>query len=145
MENKIHAPITIDQMNELSKGTMVEHLGIKYIEAGKDYIIGTMPVDARTKQPAGLLHGGASAAFAETLGSMASWCLINHETHAIVGIEINATHVKKATEGIVTGKASLISRSRKLHVWDIKITNDNGDLVCVSRLTVMVINKPAVN
>lgn len=133
--------MTLDEMNRLSKGTLVENLGIIYTEQGEDYLMGTMPVDERTRQPLGLLHGGASAAFAETLGSMASLTLVNPETHSIVGIEINATHVRKATSGIVTGKATLVSRSRKLHVWDIRISNKEGQTTCISRLTVMVITK----
>jgi 1,4-dihydroxy-2-naphthoyl-CoA hydrolase len=116
MENQLYTGMTLDSMNALSQNTLVDNLGIKYTEAGSDYLIGTMPVDNRTKQPLGLLHGGASAAFAETLGSMASLNMVNPETHSIVGIELSATHVKKATHGLVTGKASLISRTRKLHV-----------------------------
>lgn len=139
MDNAILTAMTLEDMNRSSRNTLVEHLGIRYTEIGPDYLIGTMPVDERTRQPYGLLHGGASAAFAETLGSMASLSLINIETQTIVGIELNATHVKKATHGLVTGKASLISRSRKLHVWEIRITNEEGGLVCISRLTVMVI------
>lgn len=131
----------LSSMNERSHGTLMQSLGIVYTAIGSDYLEGTMPVDERTKQPAGLLHGGASAAFAETLGSMGSMSLINIETQTIVGIEINATHVRKATHGIVTGRATLISRARKLHVWEIKITNSEGDLICISRLTVMVIDK----
>lgn len=141
MEPALLTGMTLEKMNELSKGTLVEHLGIKYTEIGPDYLVGTMPVDNRTKQPAGLLHGGASAALAETLGSMASMSIVNNDTHHIVGIEINATHVRKATSGFVTGKATLISRSRKLHVWEIKITNEDDALVCISRLTVMIIPK----
>lgn len=141
MLSELVSGLSLEKMNELSKGTLVEHLGIVYTEIGKDYLVGTMPVDNRTKQPLGLLHGGASAAFAETLGSMASLSLVNPETHQIVGIELNATHVKKVTDGFVTGKASLLSRSRKLHAWEIKITNEEGALICVSRLTVMVIPK----
>lgn len=141
METSLLNGMTLEEMNKLSLGTMVENLGIRYTEIGRDYLAGTMPVDERTKQPYGLLHGGASVAFAETLGSMASICLINPETHGIVGTEINATHVKKATQGHVTGRATLISRSRKMHVWEIKITNDEGALVCISRLTVMVISR----
>lgn len=141
MEPNLLSGITLEKMNALSKGTMVENLGIVYTEIGKDYLVGTMPVDQRTTQPAGLLHGGASAALAETLGSMASLSMINLETHTIVGMEINASHIKKATSGFVTGKASLISRSRKIHVWEIRITNEDGALVCISRLTVMVIPK----
>lgn len=141
MEKSKLTCLTLEKMNELSKGTMVEHLGIVYTALGDNYLEGTMPVDDRTKQPYGLLHGGASAAFAETLGSMASVCLVNSETHNVVGIEINATHVRKATGGHVVGRATLISRTRKLHVWEIRITRPEGDLVCISRLTVMVIPK----
>ncbi|HLN52327.1 MAG TPA: hotdog fold thioesterase [Lentimicrobium sp.] len=141
MEQNFLPGITLEQMNTLSKGTMVENLGITYTEIGKDSLTGTMPVDHRTIQPAGLLHGGASAALAETLGSMASLSMINTDTHTIVGIEINASHIKKATSGVVTGKAVLISRSRKIHTWEIRITNEDGALVCISRLTVLVIPK----
>lgn len=141
METTLLSGMTLSQMNDLSKGTMVEHLGIIYTEIGYDYLVGTMPVDGHTKQPFGLLHGGASAAFAETLGSIASASMVDPATHTIVGVEINATHVKKAKSGLVTGRASLISRSRKLHVWEVKISNSDGELVCVSRLTVMVITK----
>lgn len=141
MKSSLLTQMPLSTMNELSRGTLMESLGIKYTEIGPDYLVGIMPVDERTKQPAGLLHGGASAAFAETLGSMGSMSLINIETQSIVGIEINATHVRKATGGIVTGKATIISRSRKLHVWEIKITNEEDSLLCISRLTVMVIEK----
>lgn len=133
--------MTLEAMNALSHNTLVDNLGIKYTEIGPDYLIGTMPVDSRTKQPLGLLHGGASAAFAETLGSMASLSLVNPETHSIVGIELNATHVRKATSGLVAGKATLLSKTRKLHVWEIRITNEEEKLICLSRLTVMVISK----
>jgi len=139
MDNTLLSGFSLEEMNRLSKGTLVETLGIKYTEIGYDYLAGTMPVDERTIQPAGILHGGASAAFAETLGSMASLSIINTETHTIVGTEISATHLKKATEGYVKGKATLISRSRKLHVWEIRITNMDDAITCISRLTVMVI------
>lgn len=141
MKSSLLTQMPLSTMNELSRGTLMESLGIKYTEIGPDYLVGIMPVDERTKQPAGLLHGGASAAFAETLGSMGSMSLINIETQSIVGIEINATHVRKAKGGVVTGKATIISRSRKLHVWEIKITNEEDSLLCISRLTVMVIEK----
>jgi 1,4-dihydroxy-2-naphthoyl-CoA hydrolase len=100
-----------------------------------------MPVDDRTRQPAGLLHGGASAALAETLGSMGSMSIVDLGKHAIVGIEINANHIRSAREGFVHGKASLIMRSRKLHVWEIRISNDAGNLICLSRLSIMVLDK----
>lgn len=133
--------MTLAELNALSAGNMGEHLGIELTEAGEDYLCGKMPVDFRTKQPMGLLHGGASAAFAETLGSVGSLMLVNPETHTIVGIEINANHLRKASRGFVYGKASLLMRSRKLHVWEIKITNEENDLVCISRLTVMILER----
>jgi len=131
--------MTLAEMNALSVGNMGEHLGIEFTESGNDYVCGKMPVDYRTKQPMGLLHGGASAAFAETLGSVASLMLVNPETHSVVGVEINANHLRKVTDGYVYGKALLVSRSKRLHVWDIRITNDENELVCISRLTVMVL------
>ncbi|NLN96636.1 MAG: hotdog fold thioesterase [Bacteroidales bacterium] len=133
--------ISLAELNAMNKGTMMEQMKIEYTELGADYICGSMPVDHSTRQPAGLLHGGASAALAETLGSMGSMLLINNEVHAAVGIEINANHVRKATEGFVHGKATIIARSRKLHVWEIRITDDEQHLICVSRLTVMIIEK----
>jgi 1,4-dihydroxy-2-naphthoyl-CoA hydrolase len=133
--------MTVAELNSLSAGNMGEHLGIEFTEAGDDYLCGRMPVDSRTKQPMGLLHGGASAAFAETLGSVGSVMLVNNETHTIVGVEINANHLRKVTDGYVYGKATLVMRSRKLHVWDIRITNKDSELVCLSRLTVMVLER----
>lgn len=133
--------LTLAELNALSVGNMGEHLGIELTEAGDDYICGRMPVDHRTKQPMGLLHGGASAAFAETLGSVGSVMLVNPDTHSIVGVEINANHLRKVTDGYVYGRATLVLRSRKLHVWDIRITNEGNELVCLSRLTVMVLER----
>lgn len=133
--------MTLEAMNAHSEGTMMKQLGIVYTEIGPDFLCGTMPVDHRTKQPAGLLHGGASAALAETLGSMGSMSIIDLEKQSIVGIEINANHIRSVKAGHVHGKATLIMRSRKLHVWEIRITNDNGQLVCLSRLTIMVLEK----
>lgn len=137
----MHKKMTLAELNALSVGNMGEHLGIELTEAGDDFICGKMPVDFRTKQPMGLLHGGASAAFAETLGSVGSLMLVNPETHTVVGVEINANHLKKATSGYVYGKASLLMRSRKLHVWDIRISNEEHELVCISRLTVMILER----
>lgn len=133
--------MTLDEMNALSAGTLMQQLGIVYTEIGEDYLCGTMPVDHRTKQPAGLLHGGASVALAESLGSMGSLSLIDFQKQAIVGVEVNANHIRKVNSGFVTGKATLIMRSRKLHVWEIKIHNDSGALCCISRLTIMVLDK----
>jgi 1,4-dihydroxy-2-naphthoyl-CoA hydrolase len=100
-----------------------------------------MPVDHRTKQPAGLLHGGASVALAESLGSIASALCIDTTTKSPVGVEINANHLKSATSGFVTGKVTAIRRGQTLHVWNIEIRNEGGDLLCVSRLTVMVVDR----
>jgi len=133
--------LSLDQLNAMNEGTMMKALGIEYTHLGADYICARMPVDHRTKQPAGLLHGGASAALAETLGSMGSVLMIDNETQAIVGIEINANHLRKVKEGFVYGKATVIANSRKLHVWEIRISDERERLVCLSRLTVMVIEK----
>jgi len=133
--------ITLDTMNAMSEGTMMKQLGIEYTEIGPDFLCGSMPVDHRTKQPAGLLHGGASAALAETLGSMGSMSMIDMKKQSIVGIEINANHIRSVREGYVYGKATLIMKTRKLHVWEIRINNDAGNLVCLSRLTIMVLDK----
>ncbi len=132
--------MTLEAMNAQSEGTLMKQLGIVFTEIGPDYLCGSMPVDHRTKQPAGLLHGGASAALAETLGSMGSMSIVNLGKQAIVGIEINANHIRSAKEGFVHGKALLIMRSRKLHVWEIRISNDAGNLICLSRLTIMVLD-----
>ncbi|MGV8111548.1 MAG: hotdog fold thioesterase [Lentimicrobium sp.] len=132
--------MSLEAMNAMSAGTLMEQLGIIYTEVGPDYICGTMPVDHRTVQPAGLLHGGASTALAETLGSMGSVAIMGRK-HAIVGIEINANHIRKVKEGHVHGKATLVMRSRRLHIWEVKIHNDAGALVCLSRLTIMVIEQ----
>ena len=133
--------IRIPNLQKLSLNTMVDHLGIEFLELGEDYILAKMPVDHRTHQPMGLLHGGASVALAETLGSVASTLIVDREKYYCVGLEINANHIKSARNGYVVGKASPIHIGKKTHVWEIKITNNNNDLVCVSRLTVAVIKK----
>jgi 1,4-dihydroxy-2-naphthoyl-CoA hydrolase len=121
--------------------TMVEHLGIKITELGEDYIVGTMPVDNRTKQPFGILHGGASVALAETLASYGGYLTIDPEKNYVVGVEINANHLKMAKEGNVTGKCTPIKRGRSTQVWQTEIKNDNEELVCISRITLMVLEK----
>ena len=133
--------IRLTDLQEFSKNTMVDHLGIEFLELGEDYIRAKMPVDRRTHQPMGLLHGGASLALAETLGSVASSIIIDMEQFFCVGLEINANHVKSARSGFVYGKASPIHLGKKTHVWDIRIVNDRNELVCISRLTVAVIKK----
>jgi len=129
---------TVDEMNVWGAGTAVSHLGIQVIEFGEDFIRATMPVDARTKQPFGLLHGGASVLLAETLGSMAANLCLEDPSKQAVGVEINANHVRAVTEGQVTGTARPLHVGRALQVWEIRIEDENGKLVCVSRLTLMV-------
>jgi len=124
-----------------TKGTMVEHLGIEVTELGDDFVRGTMPVDDRTKQPFGILHGGASVALAETLASYGGYLTIDPEKYHVVGVEINANHLKVAKSGIVTGKCSPIKRGRSTQVWQTEITNEDNELVCVSRITLMVLDK----
>jgi len=133
--------IKVSQLQEFSKNTMVEHLGIEFLELGKDFISAKMPVDHRTHQPMGLLHGGASIALAETLGSVASSVLVDLNKFTCVGLEINANHIKSARSGYVTGKATPIHLGKKTHVWDIKISNENDELLCVCRLTVVILEK----
>lgn len=132
--------IDLDVFIQMSKNSLGGHLGIEFLEKGEDYLIAKMPVDHRTKQPFGLLHGGASVALAETLGSIASvLCLDDPTKEKAVGLEINANHLRSVTEGWVYGKVTPIHIGRRTHIWDIKITNEEGKLVCVSRLTVAIV------
>jgi 1,4-dihydroxy-2-naphthoyl-CoA hydrolase len=120
---------------------MAEHLGIEFTEVGADFIAARMPVVEKTKQPMGLLHGGASVVLAETLGSVAAYCVINLEKQHAVGLEINANHVRGVSEGFVYGKALPLHIGKTTHVWEIKIVNEQNKLVCVSRITVAVLDK----
>ena len=129
------------RINESIQNTMTSAIGIEITDIGDDFISGKMPVDERTVQPFGLLHGGASAALAETLGSIAGGIKVYSNNETVVGIEINANHLKSAREGWVYGKATPIRIGKKIQVWDIRITNESDELVCVSRLTLAVIKK----
>ncbi len=133
--------ITLDQLKELSINTLAEHLGIEFLEIGDDYLKAKMPVDSRTKQPAGLLHGGASVALAETLGSVAAGLCVDREKTGIVGLEVNANHIRPATEGWVTGVTKPIHIGSTTQIWEIKIYNERDKLICISRLTVANIKK----
>ncbi len=124
---------------EFGKGTIGEVLGIEIIEITDDCVKGKMPVDSRTHQPYGMLHGGASVVLAETLGSVGSHFLVKDDGKAAVGIEVNANHLKSIRKGWVYGEANIVHRGGKLHVWSIDIKNEAGDLICTSRLTVMII------
>ena len=118
-----------------------KQIGIKITEIGDDYLKGTMPVDDRTKQPAGLLHGGANCVLAETLASMGAYLVIDPSKNNAVGIEINANHIRSAKEGEVTGTARPIHLGKQTHVWQVKITRHDGKLSCVSRVTMAVIDR----
>jgi 1,4-dihydroxy-2-naphthoyl-CoA hydrolase len=125
----------------LGDGTMTEHLGLEWMEVGDDYLKAKLPVDHRTIQPYGLLHGGASCVLAETLGSVASHLVIDSTQFYCVGIEINANHIRSARNGYVYGVCSPLHIGSSTHVWDIRIMNEEGKLICVSRLTVAVMKK----
>tara|TARA_B100001094_G_scaffold183521_1_gene177842 strand:+ start:74 stop:496 length:423 start_codon:yes stop_codon:yes gene_type:complete len=131
----------IKLISDRSKSTMVSTLGIEITDFGNKYISGKMPVDERTKQPFGLLHGGASAAFAETLGSMGAGNQVDLRQYSVVGIELNSSHLKAVKNGWVFGKAMPIRIGRTIQVWDINITNEKDEAVCKSRLTLAVIKK----
>ena len=132
-------PADLERINGWNANSMVDHLGITIVEVGDDYLRGTMPVDQRTKQPFGLLHGGASVALAETLGSLAGTMCLDAAKEMAVGIDINANHVRAVTGGVVTGTARPLHVGRNTQVWDIRIENEDGKLVCISRLTLAVV------
>jgi len=134
--------LTLDQANS-SHNTMIERIGIAISEIGDDYVRGTMPVDARTHQPYGLLHGGASVALAETLGSLGAMMCADAKTHLAVGLDINANHLRGVTDGVVTGTARPIHLGRTTQVWEIRIEDERLRLVCIARLTVAIVPRPA--
>ena len=131
--------VQIADLTALGKNTMSEYIGIEFMEIGENYLKGRMPVDHRTNQPYGLLHGGASCVLAETLGSIASALVIDQSSFLCVGIEINANHIRSAKKGYVTGTATPLHLGKSTHVWDIKIVGEDEKLVCISRLTVAII------
>ncbi len=128
----------------LGPGTMAAFLGMEWVEMGENFLKMRMPVDERTIQPYGLLHGGASCALAETVGSLGSHFVINPEKFICVGLEINANHIRGVRKGYVTGTCTPLHIGASTHVWDIKIHDEKEKLVCVSRLTVAILKKPAI-
>jgi len=136
--------LTPEKLNQFAKNTIEEHLGIQITEIGDDYIKARMPVDQRTRQPFGILHGGASVVLAESLGSLASYLCLKSEDQIAVGLEINANHLRAVSEGEVLGWVKPIHLGKQLHVWEIKIFNSQEELVCISRLTVAILQKRAV-
>lgn len=131
----------VAQSEEMAKGTIHEALGIEITEVGNDFITGRMPVDNRTQQPYGILHGGASVVLAESLGSIASHYVVDSSKYATVGLDVNANHLRPVRSGFVFGTARPIHLGRKVHVWDIEIRSERDKLVCKSRLTIAVVKK----
>ena len=133
------APVSLDELNGLSRNTLIEHLGIVFTAAGEDWLQATMPVDARTVQPYGLLHGGASVVLAETLGSSAGNLCLDTRVQMAVGLEINANHLRAVRQGVVTGTARALHVGRSTQVWEIRSEDERARAVCVARLTLAVV------
>lgn len=134
--------LTLEGLNALNKGTMGEAIGVEFTDFGEDYLEATIPVDHRTVQPMGLLHGGASVALAETLGSIAGVLVLEDtDRQAVVGIEINANHLRSARKGKVTGRVMPVRIGRSIQVWRITIRDEQERQICESRLTTMVIDR----
>jgi 1,4-dihydroxy-2-naphthoyl-CoA hydrolase len=131
---------TVEALNKWLQNTLPQQLGIEFTVIGDDYLEARMPVDHRTKQPLGLLHGGASVALAETLGSVAATLCVD-DTRFCVGLEINANHIKAVRDGFVTGTTRPIHIGKQTQVWEIRITNESGEVVCISRITMAVLEK----
>ena len=134
-----HKDVTLDSLQQFSAGPMAESLGIEWVELGENFLRAKMPVDQRTKQQYGLLHGGASCVLAESVGSMASALVVDHSKLNCVGLEINANHIRSARDGYVTAIATPLHLGLNTHVWDIKIYDELNKMICVSRLTVAII------
>jgi 1,4-dihydroxy-2-naphthoyl-CoA hydrolase len=135
---------TLTDLQAMSRATAVEHLGIEFTDVGDDYLTARMPVDSRTIQPYGLLHGGASVLLAETLGSAAAHCCVDDRAALTVGIEINANHVRGVREGWVHGTARPLHIGRTTQLWEIRVDDDAARLVCISRLTIGVVPRDPV-
>ena len=133
--------LTLDQLNQMTANNMLGHLGIQFTAVTDNSIEAKMPVDHRTHQPFGILHGGASVTLAETLGSVAATCCIDNSTQFCVGLEINANHIKSVREGFVIGKVNPIHIGKKTHIWEIKITTEKNEMVCISRITMAILDK----
>ncbi|MBU2019482.1 MAG: PaaI family thioesterase [Bacteroidetes bacterium] len=135
-------PVSVESINRMFADTLMETLGIRCLEVGDDYIIASMPVNPKVHQPMGLLHGGASAALIESIGSMGSALLIDTETQAPVGIEINANHLGSVKSGSVKALGKIVHAGKRTHVWQVDITDESTNkLICTGRLTVMIVSK----
>ncbi|MES2431942.1 MAG: hotdog fold thioesterase [Bacteroidota bacterium] len=133
--------LRIEDLSLILKDTMAEHLSMEFVEIGNDFLKMKMPVDARTKQPYGLLHGGASCSLSETVGSIAAHLVVDANKFSCVGLEINANHIRSARQGFVTAIATPLHLGTNTHVWDIKISDESDKLICISRLTIAVLKK----
>jgi len=133
--------VTLEVLNKLSRNTMAERIGIEFTAIGADYLEAKMPVDERTQQPFGLLHGGASVALAETMGSMAAAFCVDTSRQFCVGLEINANHIRGVRQGFVRGITKPVYIGKRTQVWEIRILNETDELVCISRITMAVLDK----
>lgn len=138
-----HDSFPLDYAKDRGVGSMIEHLDIEIVEAGDDYLKGRMPVDSRTRQPAGVLHGGASVVLAETLASWASTFCVDRQRFHCVGMEINANHVRPVADGHVTGVARPVHLGRATQIWEVRVMDDRDRLVCISRVTMAVLEAPS--
>jgi len=136
--------VSLQEVNDFSRGNLGDHLGIEFIDMGDDYLCARMPVLPRVHQPFGVLHGGASVALAETVGSMAANLCVDMTRRSCVGQEINANHLRPVAKGYVIGTARPVHRGKTSQVWEIRMEDDRGRLVCISRLTMAVIERPGV-
>lgn len=142
MNSIFNEKISLEGLNDLCKGNMGSHLGIEFTEIGPDFLTAKMPVDERTRQPFGLLHGGASVVLAETIASIAAnFVLLPEDQAHVVGLEINANHIKAVTSGFVYGTCKPLQLGRKFSVWEIRICTEGGALVCMSRMTAAIISR----
>lgn len=132
---------SLDEINGMARGTIHEPLGIRFTEIGNDYLVATMPVDRRTFQPMGLLHGGASVLLAESLGSIGALMIVNPGQQFPVGLEVNANHIRAVRDGTVTASARPVHLGKTTQVWETRVLDDKGRLVCVSRLTIAILDK----
>ena len=139
-----HQKVTLESVNQRSKDTMMAFLGIEFIEIGDDFMTATMPVSDRTKQPLGILHGGASVVLAETVASTAANMAVDFSKYYCVGLEINANHLRSAKEGLITGITRPIHLGRSTQVWSIELFNDKGQPTCISRMTACVLTRECV-
>lgn len=131
----------LEKLNAINKNTLMETLDITYTELGEDYLVATMPVNSRVHQPMGLLHGGATVALAESVGSAASFHFLDHEKHEVRGLEINANHVRSVKEGVVKATARALHKGRTTVLWEIKIEDEKHRLVSICKLTCIILSK----